>query len=121
MYADTDFWIALMREDDWLAEHAERRLEEYRGELQVSLATFLELFLIEDRFGFDREGATVAILELANADFDADVVFQASAYIDDGATVFDAFHGALAGGRILSSDGVFDELGMDRARLEAEG
>lgn len=118
MYADTDFWLAILKDDDWLADRAEARLDEYQGELDVSLATFIELFLIEERFAFDRERAVLAILELAESDVEPDVVFQASAYVDDGLGTFDAFHAALAGGAILSSDGAFDRLSIERIPLE---
>lgn len=120
MYADLDFWIALLKGDDWLTPRAEELLEEHEGELEVSLATFIELFLVEKRFHFDRERATVAILELADPDFDPDVAFQASEYIDRGLTVFDSFHAALAGDRIISSDTAYDTVGMERVRLEEE-
>ncbi len=120
MYADTDFWLALLKDDDWLAEQAEVHLEEYRGDLEVSLATFVELFLIEERFSFDREQAALAILELAESEVDEDVVFQASEYIDDGLNAFDAFHAALAGDAILSSDGAFDGTGVERVALEPD-
>lgn len=121
MYADTDFWVALLKDEDWLAEQAQARLDEYRDNLEVSLVTFIELFLIEERYSFDREQATLAILELANNDFDEDIVFQASAYIDDGLTTFDAFHAALAGEVILSSDRAFDGIDIKRVPLEAAG
>lgn len=118
MYADTDFWLALLKDDDWLAERAMERLEEHRNDLEVSLATFLELFLIEDRYQFDRELATMAILQLAESSADPAVVFQASAYIDDGLTPFDAFHAAIAGERILSSDQSFEAVDLERVPLE---
>jgi len=120
VYADTDFWVAILKGDDWLSERAETRLDEYCGDLEVSLATFLELFLIEERYSFDREQATLAIFELAEADVSEDVVFQASEYIDDGLNTFDAFHAALAGDAILSSDKAFDAIGIERVRLEPE-
>ena len=120
MYADTDFWLALLKADDWLAEQAEARLEEHRGELEVSLATFIELFLIEDRFAFDRETATLAILELAETDVDPDIVFQASAYIEDGLNTFDAFHAALAGDALISSDRAFETIELERVPLEPD-
>jgi len=118
MYADTDFWVAFLKDDDWLAEQAEARLEEYEGELEVSLATFIELFLIEERYSFNREQAVLAIFELAESDVDEDVVFQASEYIDDGLNTFDAFHAALAGDSILSSDQAFNTISIDRVPLE---
>jgi hypothetical protein len=84
----------------------------------VSLATFIELFLVEERFAFDRERAVTAILELATYDGDPDVVYQASEHIDDGLHTFDAFHAALSGGSVISSDSAYDDLGgVERARL----
>ncbi|MEY7850528.1 PIN domain-containing protein [Natrarchaeobius sp. A-rgal3] len=120
MYADTDFWVAILKDDDWLADRAEIRLEEYRGELEVSLATFIELFLIEERYAFDREQAALAIFELADCDVDEDAVFQASEYIDDGLNTFDAFHAALADDAILSSDQAFDTISVERVPLESD-
>jgi len=121
MYADLDFWLALLKNDDWLNDRAERLLEQHEGELEVSLATFIELFLVEERFAFDRQRAVTAIFELATYSGDPDVVYQASEHIDEGLNTFDAFHAALSGGRIISSDGAYDDLGgVERVRLEPD-
>jgi len=121
MYADLDFWLALLKNDDWLANRAKSLLDEYKNELEVSLATFIELFLVEERFPFDRERAVTAILELATYEGDPDVVYQASENIDEGLNTFDAFHGALSGGSIISSDRAYDELtGVNRIQLEPD-
>ena len=121
MYADLDFWLALLKNDDWLSDRAERLLQEHEGELEVSLATFIELFLVEERFAFDRERAATAILELATYPGDPDVVYQASEHIDEGLHTFDAFHAALSDGSIISSDGAYDGLGgVERVRLGPE-
>lgn len=118
MYADTDFWTALMKDDDWLADQAEQLLTEHRGELEVSLATFIELFLIEDDYAFGREPAITSIFELADTDVNPNVVYQASEYVDEGLSPFDAFHAALADDAILSSDRAFDEIEVERVQLE---
>lgn len=121
MYADLDFWLALLKDDDWLATRAESLLGEHEGELEVSLATFIELFLVEERFAFDRERAVMAMLELATYHGNPDVVFQASENIAAGLDTFDAFHAALSGGAIISSDGAYDGLeGVERVRLDPE-
>ena len=120
MYADTDFWVALLKDDDWLADQAVEVLEEYRDELEVSLATFVELFLIEERYSFDKEQVVTSVLELAAYDGDEDLLYQASAYVDDGLNTFDAFHVALADGAIVSSDKAFDEIDVERVALEQE-
>ena len=120
MYADTDFWVALLKDDDWLAERAQEVLEEHGDELEVSLVTFVELFLIEERYTFDRETAVTSILELADYDGDENAVYQASEYIDDGLNTFDAFHAALADEGIVSSDKAFDKIDVERLSLEPE-
>jgi hypothetical protein len=138
MYADLDFWLAFLKNDDWLNDRAERLLKEHEGELEVSLATFIELFLVEERevgpadlekrggeaatrFAFDRERAVTAILELATYSGDPDVVYQTSEHINEGLSTFDAFHAALSGGSIISSDGAYDDLGgVERVRLDPD-
>lgn len=121
MYADLDFWLALLKDDDWLGARAEQLLAAHEGDLEVSIATFIELFLVEERFTFDRDRAVTAILELASYDGNPDIIYQASAYIDDGLTTFDAFHAALPGGAIISSDSAYDELdSIERIRLEPD-
>ena len=120
MYADTDFWVALLKDDDWLAERAQEVLEEHGDELEVSLVTFVELFLIEERYTFDRETAVTSILELADYDGDEEVPYQASEYIDDGLNTFDAFHAVLADEGIVSSDKAFDKIDVERLSLEPE-
>lgn len=119
-YADVDFWLALLKDDDWLADRAVSFYDEFEGELEVSLTTFIALYLIEDRFSFDREKATISILEMADGDVDGDAIFQASEYIDDGLNVFDAFHAAIAGDTIISSDREFDGVPITRIPLEPE-
>lgn len=121
IYADTDLWIALLKDDDWLADEAAAAVAEHRGDLAVSLATFVELFLIEERYDFDREAAITSILELAHYDGDADALYRASANRDDGLTTFDAFHAALADDAILSSDDAFDATALRRIPLERAG
>lgn len=118
MYADTDFWLAIIKDNDWLEERAIELLDAHRGELELSLATYIELFLVEERYAFDRDRAITAILELADYPGDEDVIYQASAYRDSGLNTFDAFHAALSGGALISSDQAFDELSIERLPLE---
>ena len=104
MYADLDFWLALLKDDDWLADRAESIIDEHEDDLEVSLATFIELFLVEERFSFDRERAVTAILELATYEGDPNVVYQASENVDERLKIFNVFPAGLAGGSIISSD-----------------
>ncbi len=120
IYADTDFFIALVKDDDWLGDRAAAIAKEHAGEIYTSRATLLELLLISDRFEFDRLEALSYILEIASVREDETVVFQAAEYMDrHGLTTFDAYHLACADGDpIVSSDTAFDEVTDDRIAIE---
>lgn len=121
-YADTDFFIALVKDSDWLNDGAETLLVEHGDDLQTSLATFIELFWLCDEYDLNREQAVAHVLELADVDFEESVVFQADEYVDEGLNVLDAFHAAAAGrDPIISSDKKFDDIDVERIRLEEVG
>lgn len=96
MYADRSVWLALFTEDEATTDRAASLLAEHEDELQVSLVTFLELFLIEESYPFDRERAVTAILDLAEFDDDPAIPYRASRYRDDGMGTYEAFHAAIA-------------------------
>lgn len=118
VYADTDFFVALVKEDDWLQERAEKLLEKYRSDIKTSLPTFIELFYLSEEYDWDRDQAAAHIMEIAETDFDESVVFQASEYIDQGLNVLDAFQAASSTGSIISSDRDFDSIELERIELE---
>jgi predicted nucleic acid-binding protein len=120
-YADTDFFLALAKEDDWLADQAAAILDEHRGDLRTGLPTFIELAYLADEYEIDLERATASILEIAETDVDGDVLFQACANKEAGLNVMDAFHAALARGQaVVSSDAAFEKIDLPRIALEAE-
>lgn len=119
VYADTDFWVALMKQDDWLKEKAEALMEEY-SELEISLTTVIELSLILKRYEVDRRSAIAEVLEISDSEVSRRVVFQALEYIDDGLNTFDSFHAAHAGDKIISSDKEFEKIEIDRIKLEEQ-
>ena len=96
MYADLSVWLALLTEDESQIDRAASLLAAHQGELQVSLLTFVELFLIEESYHFDRERAITAMLDLAEFDDDPAILYRASRYRDEGIDTFDAFHAAIA-------------------------
>jgi len=120
IYADTDFFIALVKEDDWLRERAATIATENEGEICTSRATLPELLMISDRFEFDRMEALSYVLEIATVPEDETVLFQAADYMEQhGLTTFDAYHVAYAGGNpIISSDKSFDDVTDDRISIE---
>lgn len=103
VYADTVFWVALMKEDDWLGDEAERQLNR-KDVLETSLLTFVELSLVLGRYDVDKEKTFAEVLEISRNDLDASVIFQALEYEEEGLNTFDAFHPAVAGSNILSSE-----------------
>ena len=119
VYADTDLFVAVVKDDDWLQERALSHIDEHEGEIWTSLATFIELFWICEEYDLDREQAAAHILELASVDFDENVVFRADEYVSEGLTVLDAFHLAIANGDpVISSEKRFDRVIENRVTLE---
>lgn len=120
IYADTDFFLALVKDDDWLQERAAAIALENEGDIYTSRATLLELLVISDRFEFDRMEALAYALEIAEIPEDEDVLFQAADYMEqDDLTAFDAYHVAYADeDPIISSDKSFDDVTDDRLPIE---
>ena len=120
IYADTDFFIALVKDDDWLQERAAKIALENEGEIYTSRATLLELLMISERFEFDRMEALTYALEIATVPEDEDVLFQAADYMEqNGLTAFDAYHVAYADeDPVISSDKSFDDVTNDRIAIE---
>jgi predicted nucleic acid-binding protein len=120
IYADTDFFIALVKDDDWLQERAATIAVENEGEIYTSRATLLELLMISDRFEFDRMEALTYALEIASIAEDEDILFQAADYMEqNGLTAFDAYHVAYADeDPIISSDKAFDDVTINRIAIE---
>lgn len=120
MYADTDFFLALVKDDDWLKEKAERVLEEYEGEIRTSLTTFIELSFLAEEYDWDMEKVAAYIMEIVKVDFDENVVFQAIEYRDKGLNTIDAFQAANASENIISSDKDYDKINLERVKLEEQ-
>lgn len=121
IYADTNFFVALAKDDDWLQQRAVSVAKENRGEIYTSRATLLELLVISDRFEFDRMEALAYALEIAEIAESEEELFQAAELMDEfGMTAFDAFHAAYAeSDPIVTSDKRFDEI-PDTTRIELE-
>lgn len=122
MYADADFFLALVKDDDWLQDRAAEIAREYRDDIYTSRATLLELLLISDRFDFDRLEALSYALELAEIEEDESVLFQAADYMDQhGLTAFDAYHVAYAGtDPIIASDTQIGAISDRRIPIEPD-
>jgi len=119
MYAETDFLFALIREDDWLSEAAERVYEEHKDKLWTSQCTLVEIALVAYREGWNVLRVVAATKELVEVRGETEDVLAAASYVeDDGFTPFDAFHLVKSGDyAVVSSDSDYDGF-TERVRLE---
>ena len=110
MYAETDFLLALVKDEDWLGETAEQVYREHREELWTSQFTLIELLLVAYRDDRDAEQVIANAVELVSVRGGAEPVVAAATYVSDyGFTPFDALHLVESDGdTIVSSDEAYD-------------
>jgi len=119
-YADTDFFLAIIKDSDWLKESALKKYSEYRGRIWTSAATLIEIMFFAKKVGLDAEEVVVDALDIAELrGADRSTFLLAAHYVKHkGTNVLDALHAAFCGNdEIISSDAVFDELGLKRIKL----
>jgi predicted nucleic acid-binding protein len=118
-YADTVFFVALMDENDRLRRGADKLLDAFKGDIWTSMVTVLEIALVARRRGAQIQEVMRDLAEIVEVrGMTREQLMAAARYIDeDRVGVFDAFHAALCGGQIISSDGVYDRLGLSRTPL----
>ncbi len=110
MYAETDFLLALIKDEDWLGEAAEAMYRDHRDELWTSQFTLIELLLVAYRENRDAERVVTNAASLVDVRGDVDTVVAAATYVEDhGFTPFDALHLVESDGdTIVSSDDVYE-------------
>ena len=93
MYAETDFLLALIKDEDWLGEAAETVYRTHREELWTSQFTLIELLLVAYREDRDTERVVTNAATLVDVRGDVNTVVSAATYVEDhGFTPFDALH-----------------------------
>lgn len=112
MYAETDFLLALIKEDDWLGDAAEAAYRDHQDDLWTSQFTLIELLMIAYREGRDSERVVTNAAALLDVRGDVETVVTAATYVEDhGFTPFDALHLVESGGdTIVSSDETYDSF-----------
>jgi len=110
MYAETDFLLALLKDDDWLGDAAETVYREHRDDLWTSQFTLIELLLVAYREERDTARVVTNAAELVEVRGDVDTVVAAATYVEDhGFTPFDALHLVESDGdTVVSSDGTYE-------------
>ena len=112
MYVETDFFLALIKDDDWLGEAAEAVFERHRESLWTSEYTLIELLLLAYREGLDAHEVVNDASSLVSVDGPVDHLLTASVYVDEfDLTPFDALHAVAArGDTIVSSDRAYEPI-----------
>ena len=112
MYAETDFLLALIKDDDWLGEAAEAIYRDNQDELWTSQFTLIELLMVAYREGRDTERVVTNAASLLDVRGDVETVVAAATYVEDHSfTPFDALHLVESDGdTIVSSDEAYDSF-----------
>lgn len=121
VFVETDFLLAIAKDDDWLQESAKNVPEDRT--VVTSPFAYLELLLVFERqqFNFVRLFANLLDIVPVRDEDEHQIVLKAVGYFEEGMTPFDAFHAATAETRglpILSSDNAYEDVDPDRIPLE---
>lgn len=112
MYAQTDFLLALIKDEDWLGDAAEEVYRKHRDDLWTSQFALVELLLVAYREDRDAERVVANAGNLVEIQGDVDTVVAAASYVEDhGFTPFDAIHLVESDGdTVVSSDGTYEDF-----------
>lgn len=125
MYAETDFFLALLKQEDWLKKNAEQIYRIHKDEIWTSTHTLTELMLLAYRDGKDPlemvERAS-NLVEVREPQIGIGGYLSACYVMKKyGVTPYDALHAIYCGGdMIISSDKKYDMIGLKRIKLEED-
>ena len=123
VFVETDFLLAIAKDDDWLQGRAEEILDE--REVVTAPLAYLELLMVLERHQFDYVRLFANLLDIVPVGDEGEqqVVLKTAAYFEDGMTPFDSFHAATAETRglpILSSDTAYGDVDAEHLPLEPD-
>ncbi|WP_323173870.1 PIN domain-containing protein [Natrialba sp. PRR66] len=112
MYAETDFLLTLIKDEDWLGDTAESVYRKHRDELWTSQFTLIELLMVAYREERDTERVVSNAANLVEVRGDVETVVTAATYVEDHEfTPFDALHLVESNGdTIVSSDETYEDV-----------
>ena len=119
-YADSDFFLALLKKEDWLNENAKRILKKYSGKIWTSEWTIIEIFMLCNRYNLNPEVVINSIRQLVEIRGDVALIFSVAHLMKEkDIKTFDALHAITSSNdKIISSDSIYDIIGLDRIKLE---
>jgi len=114
-YADTDFFLALMKDSDWLKEKAKKIYNENKGNIFVTPFTIAEIMIICKRENLPIKETLLQISRIAKLEgISWDIFFSSCDFIEKGATIFDSLLMAFAKDNIIiSSDNAYEKFGLN--------
>jgi len=119
MYADTDFILALIKDDDWLTGPAEKVYTQNKDVIWTSRYVLLETFMVAYREGWDTREVLANVEDLIEIRESVEEIFKASVKVEeDNMTPIDAVNVVVSrDDKIISSDQKYDK-NTDRLKLE---
>src|SRR3989338_4321104 len=119
-YADSDFFLAILKPNDWLKEKALSLYKLYKGDIWTSEWTVVELLLLSDKFKIDSEKLVIDVLHIAEISGNKETLLSTAHLMKEkGVNTFDALHAVSSKfDKIISSDSVFDTINAERIKLE---
>jgi predicted nucleic acid-binding protein len=122
VYADTDIFIAVLKKHDRLKPAAVKifnAAKEGKIKLSTSAATMIEILFFIYEYGIQRHGYRIVNdlfnLKVEFVGLPAEIGLEAAALMDRyGTTPLDAIHALMAGSEILSTDKVYEKMGLKR-------
>jgi predicted nucleic acid-binding protein len=115
-YADSDFFLGLMKDSDWLKEKAKKIYNQNKNEIYITPFTIAELMIVCKREEIPIKKTLIQISRIAKLEsISWNVFFTACDYIGKGATIFDALIMGFCGkeNQIISSDNIYKKFDFD--------
>ena len=127
-YADADFFLALLKDSDWLKEKSVKVYEKYKGSIYISPFTVVELMIVCVREDIPLKKTLFQISRIAGLTFIKwNMFFRAAEYVENGASIFDSILMAFTKesdmefkdeSLIISSDKVYEKFGFKTIDLK---
>jgi hypothetical protein len=123
MYVETDFLLALLKDEDWLGESADAIYDQHRDDLWTSQFTLIELLLVAYREDRDAVRVVADAAEIVTVRGDTETVLAAATYVENhDFTPFDALHLVESDGdTVVTSDETYDGFAPRLDLRDTEG
>ena len=115
-YADSDFFLALMKDSDWLKEKAKKIYEKNKENIWITPFTAAEIMIVCKREGIPIRETIYQVSRIANIEYMPwEIFFKASKFIEEGSTIFDSLLMAFCGenNKIISFDNIYEKFGFE--------